>query len=80
MRVMLPGTSLQSAGALETVRSENLHLPFIRILRADNRKPPISGPIRKHMLDYRNRVPLHLRITISTVTAMSKFYDGPQTL
>ena len=62
LRIVLSGSSFQGIRAFECIGPENLHLPAVTSLRADDHNPPIPGPVRKHMLDDRSRVPLQLRI------------------
>ena len=63
MRIMLPGTTLQSVRPLEPVSPEDLQFPFIRVLRSGDQHAPVSRSIRKHMLDNGDYIPLLLRVT-----------------
>src|SRR5215813_3917758 len=63
MRLMFPSSSFQNVGPLKSIRTENPHIPSVTSLRANDEYPPISGPIRKHVLDNSHDIPLHLGIT-----------------
>jgi hypothetical protein len=62
MRVMLSRSSLQSVRTLKPVRAKNLQFPLIRILRSDDQHSPIPRPIRKHVFDNGNYIPLQLHV------------------
>jgi len=62
-RPMLAGRTLERIASLEAVGANNLHLPSVVRLRPDDRNPPISEPICKHMFDDRSNFCLQTRIS-----------------
>ena len=59
---MLAGTPFQRVRAFERIRPENLHLPPVTSLRADDQYLPLPWPIRKDVLDTSDHVSLQLEI------------------
>ena len=51
---MLAGTPFQRVRAFERIRPENLHLPPVTSLRADDQYLPLPWPIRKDVFDTRD--------------------------
>ena len=59
---MLAGTPFQRVRAFERIRPENLHLPPVTSLRADDQYLPLPWPIRKDVFDTSDHVSLQLEI------------------
>ena len=59
---MLAGTPFQRVRAFERIRPENLHLPPVTSLRADDQYLPFPWPIRKDVFDTSDHVSLQLEI------------------
>jgi len=70
MWLMRPGRPFENESALEPIRTGNFHLPLVIRLRANDEDPPISRPIRKHVLDDRN----HIRPK-NRIAGMMHFHD-----
>jgi hypothetical protein len=51
---MVAGTPFQRIRAFERIRPENLHLPPVTSLRADDQYLPLPWPIRKDVFDTRD--------------------------
>jgi hypothetical protein len=56
-RPVFVSRTLERIRPLEGVRPDDLHLPAVIRLGADDRNPPISSPIGKHMLNHRRNFP-----------------------
>jgi hypothetical protein len=62
LRLVLPCGAFEGVLPLEGIWPDNLHLPAVVRLGADNRNPPVPRPIREHVLDHRGDFPLHCRV------------------